>query len=128
MSEESPTAPAGEQLRASDSAISFELLADELVTEAATAPAGRAARTIFGGRGSRLRQTMIALSAGVRLDEHQNPGEATLLVVRGRVAMGWQGGTRFAAAGDFLVVHDGPHWVTADEVSVFLLTAVPRGV
>ena len=34
-----------------------------------------------------LRQTVLALTAGSSLDEHENPGEATVQVLRGRVRL-----------------------------------------
>ena len=45
-----------------------------------------------------LRQTVIALKAGRNLSEHQNPGEATIFVLRGSVWLraggeSWQGKT-----------------------------------
>jgi hypothetical protein len=42
-----------------------------------TAVAGWDAQTVYGGHAKTLRQTLIALTAGQRLDEHENPGEAT---------------------------------------------------
>src|SRR3954468_4819538 len=42
---------------------------------ASTASSGRSAHTIYGGHEHVLRQTLIALKAGVSLDETKNPGE-----------------------------------------------------
>lgn len=39
---------------------------------ASTASNGRSAHTIYGGREHSLRQTLIALRAGSKLDEHEN--------------------------------------------------------
>ncbi len=38
------------------------------------------ARTVYGGHEHVLRQTLIALAAGHKLDEHENPDEATVHV------------------------------------------------
>ena len=48
---------------------------------------GRAAHTAVGGHEHVLRQTVIALRAGQALAEHENPGEATVHVLRGRVRL-----------------------------------------
>jgi hypothetical protein len=66
---------------------SLEALARVLMKSAATAPAGRAAETVYGGHEHVLRQTLIALTAGSALSEHENPGEATLQVLGGRVRL-----------------------------------------
>ena len=47
------------------------------------ASSGRSAKTVYGGHEHVLRQTLIALAAGHRLDEHDNPGEATVHVLHG---------------------------------------------
>jgi quercetin dioxygenase-like cupin family protein len=64
--------------------------------------------------------------AGTTLSEHRNPGEATVLVLSGRVRLGagevsWDGRT-----GDLLVVPPHHHDLTAVEDAAVLLTvAVP---
>ena len=52
---------------------SLEARARVLMKSAATAPAGRAAETVYGGHEHVLRQTLIALTAGSALSEHENP-------------------------------------------------------
>ena len=66
--------------------ISIDALAAQQLRAAAGADSGRAADTVFGGHEKILRQTVIAMVKGTRLSEHQNPGEATIFVLRGRVA------------------------------------------
>ena len=66
---------------------SLEALARVLMKSAATAPAGRAAETVYGGHEHVLRQTLIALTANTAMSEHENPGEATLQVMIGRVRL-----------------------------------------
>jgi quercetin dioxygenase-like cupin family protein len=66
---------------------SLEARAHVLMKSAATAPAGRAAETVYGGHEHVLRQTLIALTAGAALSEHENPGEATVQVLGGRVRL-----------------------------------------
>ena len=79
---------------------------------------------MFGGHQHQLRQTLIALRAGEELSEHENPGEATLQVLQGRVLLkagevSWNG-----SAGDLMTVPDGLHSLDAVEDSVVLLTVV----
>ena len=68
-----------------------------------------------------------ALTAGSALDEHENPGEATIQVLRGRVRLTagqvtWDGRT-----GDLLVVPDARHALEATEDSAILLTVSKTG-
>lgn len=83
---------------------------------------GRSATTVFGGHEHTMRQTIIAISAGHTLNEHSNPGEATVHVLRGRVRLtadttSWEG-----LPGDLLIVPDAPHSLEALEDSSVLLT------
>ncbi|GAA1365812.1 cupin domain-containing protein [Streptomyces beijiangensis] len=101
-------------------------LADELLAAAPDAHAGRSARTVYGGHGRTLGQTLIALGAGTSLSDHQNPGDATVLVVRGRVRLtagdqSWEGSPY-----DLLPVPDAVHGLEALEDSVVLLTVARR--
>ena len=64
--------------------LSLDALARELMKVATAAPAGRASRTVYGGHEHVLRQTLMALTAGASMSEHENPGEATVQVLHGR--------------------------------------------
>jgi quercetin dioxygenase-like cupin family protein len=104
--------------------LSLDALARELLAAATASSAGRAARTVHGGHQHRLRQTLIALRAGHRLAEHANPGEATLLVLHGRVQLNageivWE-----ARQGDLLIIPDSVHSLDAITDTAVLLTAV----
>ncbi|WP_439679451.1 cupin domain-containing protein [Embleya sp. MST-111070] len=107
--------------------LSLDAQVRELLKLAATASTGRSAHTVYGGHEHVLRQTLIALNAGTSLSEHENPGEATLLVLRGRVVLiegetSWEGRT-----GDFLVVPKSRHSLDALEDSAVLLTVAKHG-
>ena len=67
----------------------FDLIAaaHELLEQARELAAGRAARTLTPGAGTPLKQTLLAIARGQRLDEHQAPGSATLHVLLGDVIM-----------------------------------------
>jgi quercetin dioxygenase-like cupin family protein len=70
----------------------------------AAAHDAHSAHTVYGGHQHTLRQTLIALTAGTSLDEHESPGEATLQVLHGRVRLtspdtSWDG-----HPGDHLVI------------------------
>ena len=114
-------APRGEY-RVAMQKISIDALARQQVAAALAAGSGRAADTVFGGHEKVLRQTVMAFKAGTQLSEHQNPGEATVFVLRGCVRLragneSWQGKT-----GDLLIVPDGLHSLEAEEDSAILMT------
>ncbi len=110
----------------SDAPIDVHALSAELLEKAGSEHSGRAGRTLPHPVDG-LRQTLIALRAGGNLSEHESPGAASLMVIRGRVRL---------IAGD-QGVEVGPHQITpipdqrhslhADEDSVVLLSvAVPQ--
>jgi len=102
--------------------VSLIALARQHLAAARTSSSGRSAHTVFGGHQYTLRQTLIALTAGSALDEHESPGEATLHVLNGRVQLispdtQWDG-----SPGDHLVIPRTRHGLRAIEDSVVLLT------
>lgn len=102
---------------------SLPTLVEEHVQRAAGNPAnGRSAHTVYGGQGTILRQTVIALVAGEKLSDHPNPGEATVQVLRGRVRLAIEGGFIDGVEGDLLVVPQEVHHLEALETSAVLLT------
>jgi quercetin dioxygenase-like cupin family protein len=101
---------------------SLAAAAREQMRRARQSTSGRAACTILGGPGSSLRHTVVALTAGTTLAEHENPGEATVLVLDGRVRLvaaqaHWSG-----REGDLLVVPQSRHSLQALTDATVLLT------
>lgn len=103
---------------------SLTALARHQMAIARTASSGRSAHTVYGGHEHSLRQTLIALTAGRNLDEHESPGEATVQVLHGRVRLSagdiaWEG-----SPGDLLVVPAARHSLAALDDSALLFTVV----
>ncbi len=102
--------------------LSLTAQAREQIADAQQATSGRSAKTVYGGHEHVLRQTVIALVGGQRLDEHENPGEATVYVLHGKVRLvaaqdvwdGW--------VGDLLIVPNRRHSLEALEDAAVLLT------
>jgi quercetin dioxygenase-like cupin family protein len=107
--------------------ISLQALAREQMELAVASSSGRAGRTVWGGHEHVLRQTVIALVAGMSMSEHESPGETTVHVLSGRVRLTsgnhhWEG-----RQGDLLLVPPARHAVTAVEDAVVLLTVAKIG-
>jgi quercetin dioxygenase-like cupin family protein len=69
-----------------------------------------------------LRQTVIPMIKGTELHEHNNPGEAMVHVLRGRVRSTSKGQSWEGRSGDLLKVPDARHGLQALEDSAILLT------
>jgi quercetin dioxygenase-like cupin family protein len=102
--------------------ISLDALASQQMESAVTAGGGHTADTVFCGHEKVLRQTVVGMIAGARLAEHENPGEATMLVLHGRVRLSAADLSWDADRGDLLIVPDSRHSLEALEDSAVLLT------
>jgi quercetin dioxygenase-like cupin family protein len=102
--------------------ISLAAVARQQLDRAAAAGSGHTAATVYGGHEKALRQTVIGMSQGARLAEHESPGEATIQVLHGRVRMiagehSWE-----ARTADLLIVPDSRHSLEALQDSAVVLT------
>nr|WP_253882449.1 cupin domain-containing protein [Actinomadura rupiterrae] len=102
--------------------LSLTALVREHLGRAREASSGRSAETVHGGHEHPLRQTLIALRAGTRLDDHEGPGDATVHVLHGRVRLVAGGDAWDGITGDLLVVPDAVHSLEASEDAAVLLT------
>lgn len=101
---------------------SLTALAREHLETAGRSPAGRSAHTVYGGHEHVLRQTLIAMTAGQVLAEHENPGEATVHVLQGRLLLASGEDSWNGSPGDLIAVPQARHSLTAVEDSAVLLT------
>lgn len=101
--------------------IDLAVVGDALLEDAAQAhAAARAARTIITRPG--LRSTLIALGAGHELAEHDSPGSATVLVMRGSVSLRSSSHEWPLSAGELIAIPPERHSLHADSDCVVLLT------
>jgi quercetin dioxygenase-like cupin family protein len=107
--------------------MSLQALAREQQQLAAASTSGRSARTVWGGHEHILRQTLVALTAGSGMSEHENPGEATVQVISGRVRLDAGADQWEARQGDLLFMPPGRHSLHALEDAVVLLTVAKKG-
>ncbi len=102
--------------------ISLEAMARQQLEAASRAAGGHTGDTVYGGNEKVLRQTVIGMIAGSSLAEHENPGEATVQVLLGRVRLTSGEKSWEARVGDMIFVPDARHSVEALEDSAILLT------
>jgi quercetin dioxygenase-like cupin family protein len=105
-----------------DAPASLPDIGDELLEQARTLDAGRSARTLTPGAGAALKQTLLALVGGTRLEEHDSPGPASLFVLSGDVRLGTSDGGVALTDGQWAAIPDTPHDLAATTDAVVLLT------
>ena len=102
--------------------LSLDAIAREQLERAKDASSGRSSATVFGGHEQVLRQTVVAIREGSSLAEHNSPGDATIIVLSGRVRLSagstsWEG-----RKGDLLVIPPERHSLEALKDTVIVLT------
>lgn len=107
---------------APDTPAMLAMIGQELLEQARELDAGRAARTLTPGAGRALKQTILALTEGTRLEEHQAPGPATIQVLSGEVQLGTPSGPLELDAGQWAPIPDAPHDLVATTDATVLLT------
>jgi quercetin dioxygenase-like cupin family protein len=102
--------------------LSLDAIAREQLERAKDASSGRSSSTVFGGHEQVLRQTVVALREGSSLTEHNSPGEATIIVLSGRVRLSAGGTSWEGRKGDLLVIPPERHSLEALKDTVVVLT------
>ncbi|RST24478.1 cupin [Streptomyces sp. WAC04770] len=97
-------------------------LAEEHLTAARASAHGRSAHLLI--QEPPLRQTVIALTSGSALNEHNAPPAASLLVLRGTVRLTAASGDAELPAGTLHPIPQERHGLVALQDAVVLLTAV----
>ncbi|MFH0412273.1 cupin [Corynebacterium sp. L4756] len=104
--------------------VNLDSLIDELMEKAASVSSGRATHPFRAVPGGSLTQVLLILKEGKELSEHENPGQALLHVLRGRVKLTAAEDSLELGANDHAVVPQQRHGLTALEDSAVLLTVV----
>lgn len=98
--------------------------ATDLLAEARGLASGRSARTLTPGGGVALKQTLLALTAGQRLQDHVAPGPTTLTGIIGDAVLRDAAGDVPLVAGHWAPCPAEPHSVVAETDTVLLITVV----
>ena len=101
---------------------SLQAMVRELLERVRDGDPDRTATTVLGGHEKVLRQTVIAMTSGAVLAEHENPGEASIHVLVGRVRLSAGQDSWEARQGDLLEIPPSSHSLQALEDSAVLLT------
>jgi quercetin dioxygenase-like cupin family protein len=110
---------------AAEGPLDLATVADELLAEAGQLSSGRSARTLTPGKGAPLKQSLLALAAGQRLQEHVAPGPTTLLGLRGSCVLTHDDQRVTLTEGVWTSCPTGPHILEAVTDAVVLLTVTP---
>ena len=103
---------------------SLDALARGLIADAATRPERRSIGAL--AKAGRLTQLGLGFTAGGILPDHENPGDATLLVLRGEVRLSWGDEHWDGGPGDLCVIPQERHELLARTDAFCLLSFVRR--
>ena len=102
--------------------LSLDAVGREQLECAQDASSGRSSSTVFGGHEQVLRQTVVALREGSSMTEHNSPGEATIIVLSGRVLLSTDSTSWEGRKGDLLIIPPERHSLEALKDAVVVLT------
>jgi len=102
--------------------IDLNALAAEHLAAARLASNGRSSAKLIGDHTRLLRKNLIALAEGAALQDHESPGEATLMVLQGRIEFRAGGESVTLDAGQMLVIPPERHGLTALSDAVVVLS------
>jgi quercetin dioxygenase-like cupin family protein len=108
----------------SESLVDLNEIGRSLLEQARAAGNGRAADTVQGGSDRSLRQTVLGMTAGAELGEHESPGEATLQVLSGAVELRSASNALAVSAGQLATIPSDRHSLLATTDAVVILTVV----
>ncbi|MEU9247735.1 cupin domain-containing protein [Streptomyces sp. NPDC048385] len=116
--------PAESAARTESPRTSLGTLIQEHLRRAASSPAGFSIAALPTGQLGLLTQHLVALRAGASLPDHENPGDATVLVLQGKVEVRTGTDSWTGATGELLVVPPARHSLEAVEEAAVLLSVV----
>lgn len=102
----------------------LDAAADDLLTTARAASSGRATTMLCAPEGQHMSQVLLALADGRELSEHENPGQATLQVLRGSVVLRAGAAEWHLSPREHMVIPPVRHSLFANEDAVVILTMV----
>lgn len=105
-----------------ESPLDLGAAADDLLAQARTQRAGRAGRTLTPGAGAPLKQSLLALVGGQRLQDHRAPGPTTLLSLRGTAVLRWDSEAVTLSEGVWVSCPTQTHALEAVSDAVLLIT------
>ena len=105
-----------------DAPLDLQAAATELLEQARGLSAGRSARTLTPGGGAPMKQTLLALTKGQRLQDHVAPGPTTLYAIVGQAVLHHGAEQVPLAAGHWAPCPTDPHSVEAETDTVLMLT------
>jgi quercetin dioxygenase-like cupin family protein len=96
-------------------------LAAQHLAAARLASNGRSSAKLIGDHTKLLRKNLIALAAGATLQDHESPGEATLMVLQGQIEFRAGAESMTLDAGHLIEIPPMRHGLTALEDAVVIL-------
>jgi quercetin dioxygenase-like cupin family protein len=97
-------------------------LAAEHLAAAREASNGRSSAKIIGDHSKLLRMNLIALTEGASLQDHESPGEATLMVLEGQIEFRAGEESATLEAGNLIEIPPTRHGLTALADAVVILS------